>query len=82
MKLPESINDAYFAKAKSAKSSKEGQFFAEGEQKKEFPAEKKSEQKSVDTAVIEAVKKVENLGKYLKASWGLSKGDRFHELKF
>lgn len=82
VKLPETVNDAYFAKAKGAKASKEGQFFAEGAEKKAFPQEKKSEQKAVDTAIIEAVKKVDNLGKYLKSSWGLSKSDRFHELKF
>ncbi|WOO83863.1 60S ribosomal protein L6 [Vanrija pseudolonga] len=82
VKVPESVNDAYFVKAKAAKASKEGEFFGEGEQKKAFPEEKKSEQKSVDAPVLAAVKKVDNLAKYLKASWGLSKGDRFHELKF
>ncbi|KAK1927229.1 putative structural constituent of ribosome [Papiliotrema laurentii] len=80
--LPESVNDSYFAKSKAAKGSKEGEFFGEGKEKKAFPEEKKSEQKTVDAPVLEAIKKVENLGKYLKASWGLSKGDRFHELKF
>ncbi|KAL1406339.1 60S ribosomal protein L6 [Vanrija albida] len=82
VKVPESVNDAYFVKAKAAKASKEGQFFGEGEQKKAFPEEKKSEQKAVDASILAAVKKVDNLGKYLKASWGLSKSDRFHELKF
>lgn len=43
--IPESINDAYFAKAKAAKSSKEGEFFGEGKEKKAFPEEKKAEQK-------------------------------------
>jgi large subunit ribosomal protein L6e len=45
VKVPETVNDAYFAKAKSAKSSKEGEFFGEGKEKKAFPEEKKSEQK-------------------------------------
>ncbi|KAL7422779.1 60S ribosomal protein L6 [Cryptotrichosporon argae] len=80
--VPESVNDAYFAKAKAAKGSKEGEFFGEGKEKKAFPEEKKSEQKTVDAPVLAAVKKVDNLAKYLKASWGLSKSDRFHELKF
>lgn len=44
--------------------------------------EKKSEQKSVDAPLLEAIKKVDNLSKYLRTTWGLSKGDRFHELKF
>jgi len=82
VKVPETVNDAYFVKSKAAKSTKEGEFFGEGQEKKAFPEEKKSEQKSVDAPVLEAVKKVDNLAKYLKASWGLSKGDRFHELKF
>jgi hypothetical protein len=43
--IPESVNDAYFAKAKAAKSTKEGEFFGEGKEKKAFPEEKKSEQK-------------------------------------
>lgn len=43
--IPESINDAYFAKAKAAKASKEGEFFGEGKEKKAFPEEKKAEQK-------------------------------------
>lgn len=55
LSIPESVNDAYFAKAKSAKSSKEGEFFGEGKEKKAFPEEKKSEQKvrpSPDGALI------------------------------
>lgn len=43
--IPESVNDAYFAKSKAAKGSKEGEFFGEGKEKKAFPEEKKSEQK-------------------------------------
>ncbi|XAO25644.1 hypothetical protein I312_104472 [Cryptococcus bacillisporus CA1280] len=80
--IPESISDAYFAKAKATKASKEGEFFGEGKEKKAFPEEKKAEQKAVDAALIASIKKVENLSKYLKSSWGLSKSDRFHELKF
>lgn len=37
---------------------------------------------SVDDALIAAIKKVDNLAQYLKAPWGLSRSDRFHELKF
>jgi len=43
--IPESLNDAYFAKSKTAKSSKEGEFFGEGKAKKTLPEERKSEQK-------------------------------------
>jgi len=82
VKVPETINDAYFVKDKTAKASKEGEFFGEGKQKSEISDDRKSEQKTVDSALLEAVKKVENLDKYLKATFGLSKGQRFHELKF
>jgi len=80
--IPESVNDAYFSKTKASKSTKEGEFFGEGEKKKAFPEEKKSEQKTVDASILSAVKKVDNLAKYLKTPWGLSKGDKIHELKF
>jgi hypothetical protein len=37
---------------------------------------------TVDAALLSAIKKVDNLGRYLRSEWGLSKGDRIHELKF
>lgn len=43
--IPESVNDSYFVKSKASKSTKEGEFFGEGKEKKAFPEEKKSEQK-------------------------------------
>ena len=62
----------------------ESEFFVEGKpkEKESYPDSKSLEQKNVDKAVIEAVKKTENLGKYLKASWGLSKGQHPHQLVF
>ncbi|KAL0565053.1 60S ribosomal protein L6 [Marasmius crinis-equi] len=72
----EKINDAYFAKpaTKSAKSAEE-EFFADGKPKPKEPLSesKTSDQKEVDKAVIAAVKKTENLAKYLNSTWGLSK---------
>lgn len=81
----EKINDAYFAKA-AAKGprSAEAEFFSEGKpkEKEAFPESKAADQKAVDAAVIAAVKKTENLNKYLKASWGLSKGQFPHQMAF
>ncbi len=37
---------------------------------------------TIDAALLSSIKKVDNLGRYLKSSWGLSKGDKVHELKF
>ncbi|GAA6020783.1 hypothetical protein JCM11491_004648 [Sporobolomyces phaffii] len=82
--LDAKFNDAYFAKEKTAKrSGTEGEFFKDGEkEKKAFPAEKAADQKSVDKAVIAAVAGVPNLSKYLSATFGLTKGQYPHLLKF
>ncbi|KAI0796718.1 ribosomal protein L6e-domain-containing protein [Abortiporus biennis] len=83
-KVDEKINDAYFVKpsAKGPRSA-EAEFFSEGKPKKEaFPESKSADQKAVDSAVLAAIKKTEYLSKYLKASWGLSKGQFPHQLTF
>ena len=83
--MEEKINDSYFAKS-SAKSSRsaEAEFFEGGKpvEKEAFPESKSSDQKEVDKAIIASIKKTENLEKYLKASWGLSKGQYPHQLVF
>ncbi|EIN10435.1 hypothetical protein PUNSTDRAFT_51072 [Punctularia strigosozonata HHB-11173 SS5] len=84
-KVDEKINDAYFAKPSSkAKTSAEEEFFSEGKpkEKEAFPESKAADQKEVDKAVIAAVAKTENLAKYLKSTFGLSKGQFPHELVF
>jgi len=84
-KLDEKINDTYFKKpASKGPGSAEAEFFSEGKPKdrEAFPESKSTDQKTVDGAVITAVKKTEALAKYLKASWGLSKGQYPHALKF
>ncbi|KAH0839882.1 ribosomal protein L6e-domain-containing protein [Lanmaoa asiatica] len=79
------INDAYFAKAavKGAPSA-EAEFFEEGKPKPKepFPEAKSTDQKEVDKAVVAAVQKQANLAKYLKASFGLTKGQFPHQLVF
>ncbi|KAJ9094566.1 hypothetical protein QFC20_006881 [Naganishia adeliensis] len=81
--VPETVNDAYFTKAKTAgKESKEQEFFGEGQEKKLLSDERKSEQKTIDAALLSNIKKVDNLAKYIRTPWSLSKGDRVHELKF
>ncbi|KZP32962.1 60S ribosomal protein L6 [Athelia psychrophila] len=83
--VDEKINDSYFAKAatKGPKSA-EAEFFSEGKpkEKEPFPAAKSTDQKDIDKAIIASIKKTEHLAKYLKASWGLSKGQYPHEMKF
>lgn len=85
MKLDDKFTDAYFAKAsKKSSTSAEEEFFSEGKpkEKEAFPEAKSADQKDVDKAVIEGIKKTENLARYLKASWGLSKGQYPHQLNF
>ncbi|KAF5390692.1 hypothetical protein D9757_002708 [Collybiopsis confluens] len=85
IELSDELNDGFFAKSssKGAKSTEE-EFFEDGKlkAKEAFPASKASLQKEVDSALIAAIKKTDNLGKYLKSSWGLSKGQYPHEMVF
>ncbi|PCH41094.1 hypothetical protein WOLCODRAFT_24486 [Wolfiporia cocos MD-104 SS10] len=84
-KVDEKINDAYFAKpATKGTSSAEAEFFSEGKPKPKeaYPESKAADQKAADAAVIAAIKKTESLNKYLKASWGLSKGQFPHQMTF
>jgi len=85
VKIDEKINDAYFKKSivKGARSA-ETEFFEEGRPKPKdpFPETKASDQKNIDKAIIASIKTTENLTKYLKASWGLSKGQFPHQLVF
>ena len=76
------INDAFFARAKKDKSSKDAEFFTEESKKAERPAEKKKAQVAVDTPVLKAIKDVEFLKHYLNAKFSLTKGQKPHELKF
>ncbi|EMD40773.1 hypothetical protein CERSUDRAFT_111358 [Gelatoporia subvermispora B] len=83
-KVDEKFNDAYFAKpATKGPRSAEAEFFSEGKPKKEaFPESKSADQKAVDAAIVAAIKKTDALAKYLKASFGLSKGQFPHQLAF
>ncbi len=85
VQVDEKINDAYFAKsATKGPRSAEEEFFSEGKpkEKEAFPESKAADQKAVDAAVIAAVKKTEHLQKYIKATFGLSKGQFPHQLVF
>ncbi|KAI9484705.1 ribosomal protein L6e-domain-containing protein [Zychaea mexicana] len=74
------FNDAYFGKS-GKKADKE---FLEGaEQKKAaLPESKVADQKAVDKAIVDAVSKTPFLAQYLGSSFGLSKGQFPHAMKF
>ena len=84
-KLDDKVSDAYFTKSKvKGSGTAEEEFFSEGKpkEKEAFPESKASTQKEVDAAVIAGIKKTENLAKYLKATFGLSKGQFPHQMTF
>ncbi len=79
------LNDAYFSKDKKAsRNGTEAEFFEAGkkDEKKAFPAEKAQDQKTVDKEVLAAIGQTPNLAKYLSATFGLSKGQYPHLLKW
>ncbi|KAG9121136.1 hypothetical protein FRC07_003035 [Ceratobasidium sp. 392] len=83
--VDEKFNDEYFAKpTSSGPRDKEAEFFSEGKPKPKeaYPEAKGGDQKTIDGAVLAEIKKTENLAKYLKASFGLSKGQFPHQLSF
>ncbi|ORZ12556.1 ribosomal protein L6e-domain-containing protein [Lobosporangium transversale] len=82
-KVDAQLNDAYFARPKSAKKVATEEAFFEGQKKKEPLAENKvALQKSTDKLILEAVNKVEHLRQYLASKFSLSKGQAPHALKF
>ncbi|KAG9011558.1 hypothetical protein FRB94_008127 [Tulasnella sp. JGI-2019a] len=84
-KIPDEVNDTYFAKEKSKeKGSAEQEFFEEGKPKAKeaYPEKKSSTQKSTDTGVLAAIKGVEHMSNYLRSTFGLSKGQFPHQMSF
>ncbi|KAJ7982173.1 60S ribosomal protein L6-like [Quillaja saponaria] len=80
----EKFDDKYFAKEVQKKKKKgEGEFFeAEKEEKNVIPAEKKDDQKAVDSALIKSIEGVPELKAYLGARFSLKAGMKPHELVF
>jgi len=84
-KLDEKFTDSYFSgTSKKVRRSAEDEFFTDGKPKERepIPEARSSDQKEVDKTVLAAVRKTDNLSKYLASSWGLSKGQFPHQLKF
>ncbi|KAI7851415.1 ribosomal protein L6e-domain-containing protein [Circinella umbellata] len=80
VKVDAKLNDAYFSK--SAKADKKE--FLEGEQAKKaaLPETKVADQKALDKDIIAAAAKDPMFTAYLKAPFGLSKGQFPHAMKF
>ncbi|XP_022153787.1 60S ribosomal protein L6-like [Momordica charantia] len=78
------FDDKYFSKEVQKKKKKgEGEFFeAEKEEKSVLPAEKKDDQKAVDTPLLKSIEGVPELKAYLAARFSLKAGMKPHELVF
>jgi len=82
--LKKASDRKYFAREKSEKKKGEEAFFKQGEkpEKKEISSTRVEDQKSLDKAILSAVKKIPFLESYLGASFSLRKGDKPHEMVF
>lgn len=83
VKVDEKFNDAYFNKEKLTGAKPEATFFADPKNKAAHPEAKVADQKALDKAVIESVKKAgPAMAKYLAATFSLSHGERPHAMRF
>ncbi|GBG24860.1 60S ribosomal protein L6 [Hondaea fermentalgiana] len=82
VKIPDHIDDKYFARTKQPKRGEEGFFNLQKEINPEWLAKRKEDQKTVDTALLSAIEKEPLLIEYLKAPFTLTKGMAPHLLKF
>merc|ERR1711915_632941 len=86
VKVPDTINDKYFARIKAEKNAKkEGDIF-DGKKEGYKPSEqRKKDQVAIDTQVLAAIKankEGQALRQYLKAPFALSKGQYPHVMSF
>merc|ERR1711981_438367 len=86
VKVPETINDDYFKRAKAPKGKKEGGDIFTSKKEEYKPSEqKKTDQADMDKQVLEAIKKhpeAAALKSYLKHIFALSKGQYPHTMSF
>merc|ERR1712242_337669 len=86
VKVPESINDKYFARIKAEKSAKkEGDIFDAKKEGYKPSEQRKKDQAEIDKQVLAAVKAHKEgkaLKQYLKAPFALSKGQFPHKMSF
>ncbi|KAI8619136.1 60S ribosomal protein L6 [Chytriomyces sp. MP71] len=82
VKVPASIDDAYFKAGKEAKGKATDAALFDAAAKKPVDAQRVADQKSVDAALVAAIKKTPLLKAYLNASFALTKGQAPHLLKF
>merc|ERR1712179_441310 len=85
VKVPENIDDAYFARVKAEKSKKGGDIFDAKKEEYKPSDQRKADQAAVDKQVLAAIKSNKEallLKQYLKSSFALSKGQFPHNMVF
>jgi len=86
VKVPDTINDKYFARIKAEKTAKkEGDIFDATKEGYKPSEQRKKDQVAVDAQVMAAIKKHKEgkvLAQYLKTSFALSKGQYPHTMSF
>ncbi|CAD5205550.1 unnamed protein product [Bursaphelenchus okinawaensis] len=85
VQVPETLNDEYFKRTTEKKPKAEGEIFAETKTQYTVTDQRKKDQKTVDAALIAAIKKSKDakfLRSYLATPFSIQKGDRPHQLVF
>jgi len=75
------LTDDYFKKPQEKKNKGEKEFFANAE-KKAPSTNRIQDQKTIDTSLMEVIKKTPQLKDYLRATFTLKKGQYPHAMKF